>query len=118
MSQCWTGLFPVEPCACAATPTCIQHRDPALRPLLHARHPSQASHLCITLAHMLVRIPLRATTQGLTVFLMLVTSLGSTIFWALGASMVFVGAHAVTHKTEFHQVEAADFGGVPPADQV
>jgi hypothetical protein len=37
---------------------------------------------------------------------MLVTSLGSTIFWALGASMVFVGAHAVTHKTEFHQVQA------------
>ncbi len=40
----------------------------------------------------------------MTILLMLVTSLGSTIFWALGASMVFVGAHAVTHKTEFHQV--------------
>lgn len=56
--------------------------------------------------------------QGITILLLLITSLGSTIFWALGASMVFVGAHAVTHKTEFHQVEATDFGAPPPADNV
>jgi hypothetical protein len=56
--------------------------------------------------------------QGITVLLLLITSLGSTIFWALGASMVFVGAHAVTHKTEFHQVEATEFGAPPPADNV
>ena len=46
----------------------------------------------------------KAGLGGITILLMLVTSLGSTIFWALGASMVFVGAHAVTHKIEFHQV--------------
>jgi len=60
----------------------------------------------------------KAGLGGLTVVLLLITSLGSTIFWALGASMVFVAAHAVTHKTEFHQVEASDFGAPPPADQV
>lgn len=30
--------------------------------------------------------------QGITVLLMLITSLGSTIFWALGASMVRISA--------------------------
>jgi len=61
----------------------------------------------------------KAGLGGITLLLMLVTSLGSTLFWALGASMVFVAAHAVTHKTEFHQVDGSDFGsGPPPADQV
>ena len=86
--------------------------------------PARAGHgapyilTCLCLHPHLIgtRLP---TVQGITLLLMLVTSLGSTLFWALGASMVFVAAHAVTHKTEFHQVDGSDFGsGPPPADQV
>jgi len=54
-----------------------------------------------------------------TFILMMITSLGSTIFWALGASMFFIVAHAITHKTDMHEVDAEQFG-VPgqftPAD--
>ena len=74
--------------------------------LLHGRpRPEDGSLVPITIGgRVLSGMEQKAGLGGVTILLMLVTSLGSTIFWALGASMVFVGAHAVTHKIEFHQV--------------
>jgi len=84
--------------------------------LLHGRPRTEDGSLVpITIGgRVLSGMEQKAGLGGVTILLMLVTSLGSTIFWALGASMVFVGAHAVTHKIEFHQVEAAEFGAPPP----
>ena len=35
----------------------------------------------------------------------------STIFWALGVGSVLVILHAALHTTEFHEVDAEEFGG-------
>lgn len=53
----------------------------------------------------------KASLTGLTFIMLMITSLGSTIFWALGVSFVAVGLHAALHTTEFHEVDTEDFGG-------
>mmetsp|Transcript_43302 Transcript_43302/g.115851 ORF Transcript_43302/g.115851 Transcript_43302/m.115851 type:complete len:158 (-) Transcript_43302:242-715(-) len=56
----------------------------------------------------------KAALAGITIVVLLVTSLGSTIFWALGVSCVAIGLHAVLHSTEFHEVDAEEFAASAP----
>jgi len=52
----------------------------------------------------------KAGLGGVTLLAMLFTSIGSTIFWALGVAAVLIGVHSALHTTEFHEVGAEEFG--------
>mmetsp|Transcript_10101 Transcript_10101/g.20673 ORF Transcript_10101/g.20673 Transcript_10101/m.20673 type:complete len:203 (-) Transcript_10101:607-1215(-) len=55
----------------------------------------------------------KAALGGITFVTMMITSLSSTIFWALGVSVCFIGLHASLHKTDTHEVDPEEFGAVP-----
>lgn len=55
----------------------------------------------------------KAALAAITLLSVIITGLSSTIFWALGVSMVAVSAHAVTHTTEFHEVDQEEFTSMP-----
>lgn len=50
---------------------------------------------------------------GISLLTMLCTSIGSTIFWALGVGTVLIALHAASHTTEFHEVGVEEFGASP-----